>query len=155
MSQYDAIVSHAHKACESVWQQAQPIDACRWRTSSSKFQWPGCSGSGLDLQFGSTQSAEPEPQMVFGSPATPNLDLHMGSGSGPNQVQKVQTSDHGQYTDDAISSRKMPKFMPKEGTNWGVEMTAWTQNRKVIHGLDRKPIVEKEDHQHTYYILVR
>ena len=28
--------------------------------------------------------------------------------------------------------------MPKEGTNWGVEMTAQTQDGKVIHGSDGK-----------------
>jgi hypothetical protein len=49
-------------------------------------------------------------------------------------------STHLKCADDAISARKMPKFMPKEGNNWGVEVTAPNQNGGIIHGTDRKPL---------------
>jgi len=52
-------------------------------------------------------------------------------------------STHLKRADDAISSRKMPKFMPKEGTNWGVEITARNQDGKIIHGSDGKPLKVK------------
>ena len=49
-------------------------------------------------------------------------------------------STHLKCADDAISARKMPKFMPKEENNWGVEVTALNQNGGIIYGTDRKPL---------------
>jgi hypothetical protein len=48
------------------------------------------------------------------------------------------TRTHLKRADDAISARKMPKNVPREGTNWGIEVAARDQDGKPIHGRDGK-----------------
>ena len=43
---------------------------------------------------------------------------------------------HLKRADDALSARKMPKFTPKEGTNWGVEVNKRGNDGKVEYGRD-------------------
>jgi hypothetical protein len=45
---------------------------------------------------------------------------------------------HLKRADDAISARKMPKNIPKEGTNWGIEVNAKGPNGKNIYRPDGK-----------------
>ena len=45
---------------------------------------------------------------------------------------------HLKRADDAISARKMPKNIPKEGTNWGIEVNAKGPDGKNIYGPDGK-----------------
>ena len=46
---------------------------------------------------------------------------------------------HTKRQDDALSARKMPKFPPKEGNNWGIEVTQRGPDGKVIYGPNGKP----------------
>ena len=46
---------------------------------------------------------------------------------------------HLKRPDDSLSARKMPKFPPKEGTNWGVEVTVKDPFGKITFGPDGKP----------------
>ena len=46
---------------------------------------------------------------------------------------------HTKHPDDALSARKMPKFTPKEGSNWGVEVTHCGPDGKIIYGTNGKP----------------
>lgn len=47
------------------------------------------------------------------------------------------------HADDAISARKMPKFTPKEGKNWGVEVKMVGEDGKPVHGPDGKVLKTK------------
>lgn len=49
------------------------------------------------------------------------------------------TTIHTKCPDDALSACKMPKFMPKEGSNWGVEVTHRGPDGKIIYGHNGKP----------------
>ena len=46
---------------------------------------------------------------------------------------------HTKRADNALSARKMPKFTPKEGCNWGIEVTHRRPDGKIIYGLNGKP----------------
>lgn len=46
---------------------------------------------------------------------------------------------HRKRRDNAISARKMPKFTPKEGTNWGIEVSERGEGGKIVYGPDGKP----------------
>jgi len=46
---------------------------------------------------------------------------------------------HLKHPDDSLSARKMPKFPPKEGTNWGVEVMVKDPFGKITFGPDGKP----------------
>ncbi|KII87524.1 hypothetical protein PLICRDRAFT_112639 [Plicaturopsis crispa FD-325 SS-3] len=46
---------------------------------------------------------------------------------------------HLKRADDALSARKMPKYTPKVGTNWGVEVTVKDTNGQIVYGADGKP----------------
>ena len=50
---------------------------------------------------------------------------------------------HLKRPDDALSARNMPKFIPKEGTNWGPETNLIDKDRKPIHGPDGKALKTK------------
>ncbi|KDQ28737.1 hypothetical protein PLEOSDRAFT_1075675 [Pleurotus ostreatus PC15] len=50
---------------------------------------------------------------------------------------------HQKRPDGSLSARKMPKNIPKQRTNWGVEVTARDGDGKVIHGADGKPLKKK------------
>ena len=45
---------------------------------------------------------------------------------------------HQKCADDALSATKMPKFTPKEGTNWGVKTNVIGADGKPVYGLDGK-----------------
>ena len=45
--------------------------------------------------------------------------------------------------DEALSARNMPKFTPKEGSNWGPEMTMMDENRKLVYRADGKVMKTK------------
>lgn len=45
---------------------------------------------------------------------------------------------HQKRADDALSASKMPKFMPKEGKNWGVKTNVIGADGKPVYGLDGK-----------------
>jgi len=45
---------------------------------------------------------------------------------------------HQKRADDALSATKMPKFTPKEGTNWGVKTNVIGADGKPVYGLDGK-----------------
>ena len=45
---------------------------------------------------------------------------------------------HQKCADDALSATKMPKFTPKEGTNWGVKTNVIGADGKPAHGPDGK-----------------
>jgi len=45
---------------------------------------------------------------------------------------------HQKRADDALSASKMPKFTPKEGTNWGVKTNVIGADGKPVYGLDGK-----------------
>lgn len=47
---------------------------------------------------------------------------------------------HLKRPEDALSARKMPKFTPAPGKNWGVEVSKRGQDGKIINGPDNKPI---------------
>ena len=47
---------------------------------------------------------------------------------------------HLKRPDDALSARKMPKFTPQPGKNWGVEVSKRGPDGKIIYGPDKKPI---------------
>ena len=46
---------------------------------------------------------------------------------------------HTKRPDGALSARKMPKFTPKEGTNWGVEVTHRGPDGKIVYAPNGKP----------------
>ena len=46
---------------------------------------------------------------------------------------------HIKRAEDAPSARKMPKNMPKNGKNWGVEVSARDATGKIIYSTDGKP----------------
>ncbi|KIK78536.1 hypothetical protein PAXRUDRAFT_16820 [Paxillus rubicundulus Ve08.2h10] len=46
---------------------------------------------------------------------------------------------HLKRPDGALSARKMPKHPSKEGTNWGIEVTAKDAAGKIVYGTDGKP----------------
>jgi hypothetical protein len=46
---------------------------------------------------------------------------------------------HLKRPDAALSARKMPKHPSKEGTNWGIEVTAKDAAGKIVYGTDGKP----------------
>jgi hypothetical protein len=50
---------------------------------------------------------------------------------------------HLKRPDDALSARKMPKFTPPPGKNWGVEVSKRGADGKIIYGPDQKPIKVK------------
>ena len=46
---------------------------------------------------------------------------------------------HFKCSEDALSTSKMPKFTPPEGSNWGVEVTKQDEAGKIVFGPDGKP----------------
>jgi hypothetical protein len=46
---------------------------------------------------------------------------------------------HLKHSEDALSARRMPKFTPKEGTNWGIKVTKRDENGNVIYEPNGKP----------------
>jgi len=59
----------------------------------------------------------------------------------PNDIHILiydNATTHRKRADNAISARRMPKFTPKEGTNWGVEVTERDAAGKPIFGSDGK-----------------
>ncbi|OCH88550.1 hypothetical protein OBBRIDRAFT_813579 [Obba rivulosa] len=50
---------------------------------------------------------------------------------------------HVKRADDALSARKMPKFISKEGSNWGVKVTTQDSNGKILYGSNGKPLKEQ------------
>ena len=46
---------------------------------------------------------------------------------------------HMKRADDALSARKMPKFTPAEGKNWGVSVTERDAAGNIIYSQDGKP----------------
>ena len=58
---------------------------------------------------------------------------------------------HLKRRDDALSARRMPKFTPKEGCNWGIEVTRRDANGNTIHGPDGKPLKTKVRMGDTWY----
>lgn len=50
---------------------------------------------------------------------------------------------HLKRPEGSLSARKMPKFTPKLGTNWGVEITAKDCNGNVIYATNGKPAKTK------------
>ena len=46
---------------------------------------------------------------------------------------------HLKRPEDALSACKMPKHPSKEGTNWGIEVTAKDAAGKIVYGMDGKP----------------
>ena len=46
---------------------------------------------------------------------------------------------HTKCPDDALFACKMPKFTPKESSNWGVEVTQRGTDGKIIYGPNGKP----------------
>jgi hypothetical protein len=49
------------------------------------------------------------------------------------------TTTHLKCPDGSVSAHKMPKGIPRVGTNWGVEVTTRNAVGKVIYGADGKP----------------
>ncbi len=47
---------------------------------------------------------------------------------------------HLKWPDDALSAQNIPKFTPKEGTNWGPETTIIGENGKPVYGPNRKVV---------------
>jgi len=45
---------------------------------------------------------------------------------------------HLKWEEDALSATKMPKFMPKLGKNWGVEVVELDEDCNIVHGADGK-----------------
>lgn len=50
---------------------------------------------------------------------------------------------HLKRADNALSARKMPKNIPKPGTNWGIEVNKRGEDGKIVHGADGKPLKVK------------
>jgi hypothetical protein len=50
---------------------------------------------------------------------------------------------HLKRPEDALSASKMPKFTPREGSNWGVEVTKRDEAGKIVFGPDGKPLKTK------------
>lgn len=50
---------------------------------------------------------------------------------------------HLKRAEDALSARKMPKNIPKEGMNWGVEITTRHIDGTIIHDTSGKPMKTK------------
>ncbi|KAJ3884256.1 hypothetical protein GG344DRAFT_71483 [Lentinula edodes] len=46
---------------------------------------------------------------------------------------------HLKRAEDALSARKMPKFTPKEGMNWGVEVTMKASDGSIVYDEKGKP----------------
>jgi hypothetical protein len=46
---------------------------------------------------------------------------------------------HTKRADDALSARKMPKFPPVEGKNWGVSVTERSADGKIVYDQNGKP----------------
>ncbi|KIM75545.1 hypothetical protein PILCRDRAFT_798871 [Piloderma croceum F 1598] len=45
---------------------------------------------------------------------------------------------HLKQEEDALSAMKMPKFTPKLGKNWGVEVVELDEDCNIVHGTERK-----------------
>jgi hypothetical protein len=45
---------------------------------------------------------------------------------------------HLKQEEDALSVRMMPKFTPKFGWNWGVEVAKLDEDCNTVHGMDGK-----------------
>jgi hypothetical protein len=50
---------------------------------------------------------------------------------------------HFKRADNALSARKMPKNIPKLGTNWGVEVSQRNEKGELVYGSDGKPLKMK------------
>ena len=50
---------------------------------------------------------------------------------------------HLKRDEDALSATKMPKFAPKVGNNWGVEVDEMDENCNPVHGTDGKVLKMK------------
>ncbi|KAH9948611.1 hypothetical protein B0H21DRAFT_777826 [Amylocystis lapponica] len=50
---------------------------------------------------------------------------------------------HRKRPDGALSARKMPRNVPKEGTNWLIEVSQIGDNGQPVYGPDRKPLKMK------------
>ena len=50
---------------------------------------------------------------------------------------------HQKQADDALSVRKMPKFTPKPGKNWGVDTNVIVVDGKPVYGADGKLLKQK------------
>jgi hypothetical protein len=64
------------------------------------------------------------------------LDKHY-----PNEEHVLvfnNATTHQKREDDALSAHKMPKFTPKVGHNWGVEVNELDKNCNLIHSTDGK-----------------
>jgi hypothetical protein len=48
------------------------------------------------------------------------------------------TTTHLKREEDTLSAQKMPKFTPKLGNNWDVEMTKLDPNCNPVYGSDEK-----------------
>ena len=58
---------------------------------------------------------------------------------------------HLKRAENALSARKMPKFTPKPGTNWGIEVTKRGPDGKTEYGRDGKPLKVKIKMGHGYF----
>ena len=57
---------------------------------------------------------------------------------------------HLKHAENALSAQKMPKFTPKEGSNWGFEVTKRDVIGNIVHGIDGKPLKVKIKMGHGY-----
>ncbi len=72
----------------------------------------------------------------------------------PNMVHLLifdNAPNHLKRPEDALSARKMPKFTPAPGNNWGIEVSKRDANGKVEHGLNGKPIKIKIKMRDTFH----
>ena len=46
---------------------------------------------------------------------------------------------HLKRPENALSARRMPKFTPKEGCNWGIEVTKRDENGNILYASNGKP----------------
>jgi transposase len=58
---------------------------------------------------------------------------------------------HLKRAENALSARKMPKFTPKEGSNWGIEVSKRGIDGKIEYGSDGKPLKVKIKMGHGYF----
>jgi hypothetical protein len=47
---------------------------------------------------------------------------------------------HLKHPENALSAHRMPKFTPKEGCNWGIEVMKWDENCNAIYASNGKPV---------------
>ncbi len=72
----------------------------------------------------------------------------------PNMIHLLifdNVPNHLKRPKDALSARKMPKFTPAPGNNWGIEVSKRDANGKMEHGLNGKPIKIKIKMRDTFH----